>query len=770
MSNSITNIGGFQNLVNPSGSTVPLNDSVISTNLGWSSSKIETRVESLISDSTTATTTTWSSDKINSSISSVTLDPFTSNIIPDTDLTYILGDTGYRMSEVYSQNVSLDNLVDASDIVMLDTITNAGKLTSHTDILVDTNNVYNLGEVTNRFNDAYIDKVYANTRVETDALRRTADVADTIVLEASEIQVSKHITPTSDNTLDIGSGALSRYFRDAYLHNVLTDQIQDISGNTNLTTGATDLTLNASSLLPAVNNTQFLGGTSNQFNNIYVRAITYNFGDKMRFDTGGVGCIGNTFPDSHNTYDLGTLSSNEWKDGFFAGQLKSNSLADSTNAKKIDYSTDITVWDNVVPDGDNTRSLGSTTLGFSDINAHQISDLTNVILKMDQINASGNIVLPDSGVTPTSNTIWLGKSGTISGSVASNNVILSPNFSTGASTSLANNILLGPSISAYLSGSDQNMIVLATHGAAPANYSNSTNGVVAITNLYWNNSPFSAVMIGGAYSGGRSVGLGPGCVASQDRSIAIGESCSSTSTSGIAIGGGSSVSHTASILLGAGASSTAANELLIFPGADYIRGSALGTKHFSPYTNLDVDLGQSGVKWNNIYANNIVTSTLSVQSERIALRFTSATAAVAAGALPWNGATGDITQDYNTALSRFSVQYQTTPTVIGPTFRNDSGATRYIQVSIITNTTTGTGTTGTLANYVDVVSAIDSAVDTTIYCSNNTSSNVSNAQTYKFGSTQIIPVPNGYYVRPIWDSGRLMNQEIGASFSIVEIA
>ena len=192
-------------------------------------------------------------------------------------------------------------------------------------------------------------------------------------------KVTSNFVPKTDNAHDLGSSALK-------WRHVYTDQLT-ATGNTVIgNADADEITLRGriiSSVIPKTNENIDLGTAALKWRHIYTDQLTatgntvIGNADADEITLRGR-VISNVIPKTNNIVDLGTAAL-RWKSIFSEDlNVSGNTIIGSATSDRVEFNARVN--SNIVPDGNATRDLGSSSLRWDDLYIHDI-------------NASGNTTL-----------------------------------------------------------------------------------------------------------------------------------------------------------------------------------------------------------------------------------------------------------------------------------------------------------------------------------------------------------------------------------------
>jgi len=266
-----------------------------------------------------------------------------SNLVPDTDATYNLGSNANKWDNLYVEtiltdgNVTVGGTLDVTGATSLDgdvtigdadsdTLTVTAKLGSN--LLVDTDSSYDLGDTTNRFANAYIDTV-------------TGTNADFSNIQIATTGTNEIDTSSGNLTID-SAGGTTTIDDDAAITGTAT-----ITGDTSISSTTVSTSTSTGALTVAggvgigeklyVSSDVDIGGNLSVTGNATI-AGNLTFGDA---DTDTVtfsaDVTSNIVPDVTDTYDLGT-SSKAWRDVFLS---ESVTFSGATGESEIVFPTNL---------------------------------------------------------------------------------------------------------------------------------------------------------------------------------------------------------------------------------------------------------------------------------------------------------------------------------------------------------------------------------------------------------------------------------------------
>jgi hypothetical protein len=230
------------------------------------------------------------------------------------------------------------------------------------DLTPSITNYYTLGSTTFKYSNLHISG--------TADVPKIANVSGSIASNTT-ISVSSSLTPTVDNTWNLGEGAL---------------RWKTIKGATG------SFGMISSSLIPRKNNEYDLGSSTHQWKDLYVDGTAYidtiDNASAVHIVTASFDYISSSLiPHGDDAYDLGS-SGNEWKDLYVDGTayidtLSLASLANDINISSISCSAQmLNVSGTIHPKTDNTYDLGTSALQWKDL-------YVDGIAYIDQISGSG---------------------------------------------------------------------------------------------------------------------------------------------------------------------------------------------------------------------------------------------------------------------------------------------------------------------------------------------------------------------------------------------
>lgn len=224
------------------------------------------------------------------------------------------------------------------------------------------NGLYSLGGVGRHFFDGFIDTLYTSN------LRKGL---------SANIQVQDDLIPAS-NTIDLGNS--SNPFLSCVAVSTITNNLQSNAGNISL----------LNNLIPNTNNTIGLGSISNYFSNIYTNRINVN---ELASITGGIITNNSISPNTDNTKDLGN-NTNRFRD-FYGYRTRIDYIDGLTT-------TDITLQGNIIPDNNNSRTLGNTSSVYSNIYSRQFGGDATIMIRPNNLDAN-RLQIADTYVRPLTN-------------------------------------------------------------------------------------------------------------------------------------------------------------------------------------------------------------------------------------------------------------------------------------------------------------------------------------------------------------------------------
>ena len=292
-------------------------------------------------------------------------------IVPGVDNTYDLGTAALSWKDLHVQgtatigNLSLTSLANNIIIPLV-----SKSMTISGSITPSLDNTFDLGSSTNEFKDLFIDGT-----ASIDILGTAADPVHT----ASFAFISSSLIPAVDNQGDLGSS--TKEWKDLFIDGTASI---DILGTAADPVHTASFAFISSSLIPAVDSQGDLGSSTKEWKDLFIDG-TANI-DLGLIDSASVGLVSSSLiPDADDTYNLGSTTK-EWKDLFIDGTANIDILA--ADSAVIGQHTS-----NFLPSTNGTLSLGNSTKFWNKLH------ITNITASSD-ISSSGTVIanslsLPD---------------------------------------------------------------------------------------------------------------------------------------------------------------------------------------------------------------------------------------------------------------------------------------------------------------------------------------------------------------------------------------
>ena len=290
-----------------------------------------------------------------------------SSIIPDGDNAYDLGSSTKEWKDLFIDGVAkidaLGSVAGDTSIAYISQLSGSAAepaLTASVTVVPGVDNTYDLGTAALSWKNLH---VQGTATIGTLALTQLANNI-IIPLVSQSMAISGSITPSLDDTFDLGSSA--REWKDLYLDGIgYIDSIGASAEDTNiayikeLSGSAAAPSITASvNIVPGIDNTYSLGASGKEFKDLFIDG-TANI-DLGLIDSASIDFLSSSLtPYTDDTYSLGS-STNQWKDLFIDGTANIDlGLIDSASVGLVSSS--------LIPDADDTYDLGSSTKEWKDL-------------------------------------------------------------------------------------------------------------------------------------------------------------------------------------------------------------------------------------------------------------------------------------------------------------------------------------------------------------------------------------------------------------------
>ena len=256
------------------------------------------------------------------------------DIIPQVP-TIKVGTTTNPFGEIIGDTVTTDNIqaVTGTD------------LTLYSDILPAIQSTINIGNNGQRLNNLYADYTYLTLLSSTNPY----------------IETNKSLVPS---TISLSLGLNGDSWYNLYCTNIYTERLY---------TDGADIELHAD-IIPLSGSTHKLGNSNNKFLQIFTDetesdAVKCN---TLQAITGGITFNNSIAPNTTNTKDIGS-SSFRWND-LFCNRVRTDIIDGLTT-------TNVTLQGNLIPDNNNSRTLGNASLVYTSIATRYVTSDASIIFR-----------------------------------------------------------------------------------------------------------------------------------------------------------------------------------------------------------------------------------------------------------------------------------------------------------------------------------------------------------------------------------------------------